>query len=641
MKLNIKSTKNQKIMEPEALPLAATSSIFIIKKLRSKRPRRGRSQIASFVIQNQTIDLSVDSGSCSNFDVIDVSCDSCSVSNQKKRKFAEIKGGCVAKAKKNLGNEGIGESKFRRITRSYYKKEREAKGHEQAAEVSESSCVESNSGTDFLAFGKRSSKLRKPNQDLEKTEKNDAVSPSLGAATQSDISGVELIPYEISKLSSENKENDLVSVTSGFKYSSTSNLDTAIKENVKDVVDANFTVSNSESVVDQKPKSFSGLDSSHLACNEQFSLEEVVLVSDYSSSHETVFSELQSDFFPETSDLDFSDYTPLLSYDSGSQFSEKSTNESPTSATYSLFLEFKQQFSRSSSHLDPKFTSHAEDERQLNSTLARFENEEDEESYKRLRDRERQQVYLHDYAEEYRFMTDYGDLILQQRSFMIRWIVEQCTAKEFQQETIFLGVCLLDRFLSKGFFRNKRSLQIVGIACLALATRIEENQPYNCVRQRNIYIGTNKYSRNEVVAMEWLVMDVLNFQCFLPTIYNFLWYTSFYYYFVLMKDPRQHYTSAEPRFYLQQIILRFYLKAAKADADVEKRAKYLAVLALSDHEQLRYWPSTVAAGVVIMASMDSNQHGLYHQVIEIHMRTKDNDLPECMKSLDWLVQYIR
>nr|KJB50434.1 hypothetical protein B456_008G170700 [Gossypium raimondii] len=598
MKLNIKSTKNQKIMEPEALPLAATSSIFIIKKLRSKRPRRGRSQIASFVIQNQTIDLSVDSGSCSNFDVVDVSCDSCSVSNQKKRKFAEIKGGCVAKAKKNLGNEGIGESKFRRITRSYYKKELEAKGHEQAAEVSESSCVESNSGTDFLAFGKRTSKLRKASQDLEKTEKNDAVSASLGASTQSDISGVELIPHEISKLSSENKENDLVSVTSGFEYSSTSNLDAAIKENVKDVVDANFTVSNSESVVDQKPKSFSGLDSSHLACNEQFSLEEVVLVSDYSSSHETVFSELQSDFFPETSDLDFSDYTPLLSFDSGSQFSEKSTNDSPTSATYSLFLEFKQQFSRSSSHLDPKFTSHAEDERQLNSTLARFENEEDEESYKRLRDRERRQVYLHDYAEEYRFMTDYGDLILQQRSFMIRWIVEQCTAKEFQHETIFLGVCLLDRFLSKGFFRNKRSLQIVGIACLALATRIEENQPYNSVRQRTIYIGTNKYSRNEVVAMEWLVMEVLNFQCFLPTIYNFLW---------------------------------FYLKAAKADADVEKRAKYLAVLALSDHEQLRYWPSTVAAGVVIMASMDSNQHGPYHQVIEIHMRTKDNDLPECMK----------
>ncbi|XWS34344.1 hypothetical protein CRYUN_Cryun21dG0031500 [Craigia yunnanensis] len=138
---------------------------------------------------------------------------------------------------------------------------------------------------------------------------------------------------------------------------------------------------------------------------------------------------------------------------------------------------------------------------------------------------------------------------------------QQCTAKEFQQETIFLGVCLLDRFLSKGFFRIIRSLQIVGIACLVLATKIEENQPYN----------------------------------------------------------------------------RFFLKAAKADAEVEKRAKYLAVLALSDHEQLCYWPSTVAAGVVIMASVDGNQHGSYNQVIEIHMRTKENDLPECMTV--WLLLY--
>ncbi|GMI99818.1 SOLO DANCERS [Hibiscus trionum] len=596
-------------MEPEfAVPLAATSSMFITKKLRSKRPRRRRSQIAAFVLQKQAIDLSDDSGSCCNFDVAaDVSCDSSSVSNQKKkRKFADIKGGYGAKAKKNLGNEGIGDSQFRRITRSYSKKEREAKGNE--AEVSESSCVESNSGADFLVFGERSSKLKKGSENLEKPEKNDAVSVSLGAATtRSAISGVELIPHGISELSSENKENDLVSLTSGFEYSSTSKFDAAIKENVKGVVDANFTVSNSESVVEQKPKSFSGLDSSHLACNEQFSLEEIVLLSDCSSSQKTVFSELQSDFFPETSDLDFSDYTPSLSYDSGSQFSEKS-NDSPTSVAYSLFLEFKQQFSRSSFHLDPKLASRAENEHQINSKLVRFENEEDEESYKRLREREKRRVYLHDYAEEYRFTTDYGDLVLLQRSLMTRWIIEHCTAKEFQQETTFLGVCLLDRFLSKGFFRNKRSLQIVGIACLVLATRIEENQPYNSVRQKKFYVGTNTYSRSEVVAMEWLVMEVLDFQCFLPTIYNFLW---------------------------------FYLKAAKANADVEKRAKYLAVLALSDHQQLRYWPSTVAAGVVIMASMDSNQHGSYHRVIEIHMRTKDNDLPECMKSLNWLVQYIR
>ncbi|KAH1097889.1 hypothetical protein J1N35_014810 [Gossypium stocksii] len=62
---------------------------------------------------------------------------------------------------------------------------------------------------------------------------------------------------------------------------------------------------------------------------------------------------------------------------------------------------------------------------------------------------------------------------------------------------------------------------------------------------------------------------------------------------------------------------KFCLKAAKDDAKVEKRAKYLAVVALSDHDQLRYWPSTVAAGIVVMTSMYVKQHGSYHQVIDV------------------------
>ncbi|KAE8730051.1 Cyclin-SDS [Hibiscus syriacus] len=521
MKLNDKN-----IMER----LAATST-FVKKKLRSRRSRRRRSQVAPFVLQNKTVDLSVHSSSYSYFFAAnDVSCDSSEFSNPKKRSFDEIQGGYGAK---NQGNEGAGESEFCRITRPYYEKEGEARGNEVEV-LSESSCVESNSEADFRLFCERSSKLKKTNDSSKEIERNNAVSV---AVTQSDVSCIEVIPDEISKLSSGFKENDLVSLTSGFEFCSTSNFETAVEDNENDVVNANFTVSNSKFVEDKNPKSVSDLDSPHLFCDEQFPSEEVV--SDYSSSHRTLFSELQSINFPE--------------------------------------------------------------------------NEEDEESYKRLRERERRRVFLRDYAEEYRFTTDHGDLILQQRSFMIvgslRITIKSqyfssfpigqllpSTAKEFQQETIFLGVSLLDRFLSKGFFKS-RSLQIVGIACLTLATRLEENQPYNSVRQKNFYIGRNTYSRNEVVAMERLVLECLNFQCFLPTIYNFLW---------------------------------FYLKAAKADAEVEKRTKYLAVLALSDHEQLCYWPPTVAAAIVIMASMDANQHGSYHQVIEIHMRTKDNDLPECM-----------
>ncbi|KAF3497733.1 hypothetical protein DY000_02057665, partial [Brassica cretica] len=237
--------------------------------------------------------------------------------------------------------------------------------------------------------------------------------------------------------------------------------------------------------------------------------------------------------------------------------------------------------------------------------LLRFEDEEIEESYQRLRERERSHAHLRDCAKAYCSRMDHADFIPQLRLIMVQWIVEQCSAMELQPETLFLGVSLLDRFLSKGTFKSERTLVLVGIASLTLATRIEENQPYNSIRRRNFYIQNLKYSRHEVVAMEWLVQEVLNFKCFSPTIFNFLW---------------------------------FYLKAARANPEVGKKARSLAITSLSDHTQLCFWPSTVAAGLVVLACSEHNKISAYQRVIKVHVRTKDNDLPECVKSLEWLLE---
>lgn len=53
-----------------------------------------------------------------------------------------------------------------------------------------------------------------------------------------------------------------------------------------------------------------------------------------------------------------------------------------------------------------------------------FVNEEDEESYQRIRERERRQLFLYDYPDEYLSSTEFGSLIVQQRSEMVHWIVE-------------------------------------------------------------------------------------------------------------------------------------------------------------------------------------------------------------------------
>nr|CAD1832751.1 unnamed protein product [Ananas comosus var. bracteatus] len=254
-------------------------------------------------------------------------------------------------------------------------------------------------------------------------------------------------------------------------------------------------------------------------------------------------------------------------------------------------------------------------------TVMRFEEDDDEESYKRFRSRERKETVMQDYGVVYSSRTDYGHMILEQRLLMVNWMLE-CTTSHLTSHSDahkngILGqwssswrrcswVGIMDRFLSRGYFKSTRNLQLLGVASITLSTRIEENQPYNSIRQRTFKVGNNIYSRSEVVAMEWVIQEVLDFQCFLPTTHHFLW---------------------------------FYLKAAGADRKVEDLSRYLAVLSLRDHERLSFWPSTVAAGLVILACLATNRDSSCHTVMETHVRTKNDDLPECIKSLEWLVKY--
>ncbi|KAF9673799.1 hypothetical protein SADUNF_Sadunf10G0061600 [Salix dunnii] len=550
MKLKQSSSRASKKMEREPP--------CIVKKQRSKRHFQVRAQISPILISNnlslnKNKGVSVDSISCSHFGD-EVSSNSSRVT---------VESNLIRKRK-------LEDSPFRRITRSYYKnKEKER----TEFEVSESSCVEDSK-----------------NSSTKEIQVN--YTSTFSSLHQNSNSR---------KISLDITEDDTVSVASGVESCLSRKTPTNRATDLSEI-SRNGTVSINECVVEQqkKPNSLGGGggESDDLACTEELYVDDGF--SDYSSCQETLFSELQPEIFPEkysSDDLDFSDdYTPSIFFESGSDFSEKSVSDSNPSQTYSLLLQFRQQFSRSSLPLENRKSSTLlEAEYQENFTFARLEDEEDEESYMRLRERERRQLFLHDYPELYRTTTEYGDLILQQRLQMVHWIIEQSTAKEFDLATMFLGISLLDRFLTIGFFKNKSHLQIAGIACLSLATRIEENQPYNW--QKKFNIGNNVYSRCEVVAMEWLVQEVLNFRCFLPTIHNFM----------------------------------FYLKAMKAGAVVEKRARYLAVLALSDLEQLRHWPSTVAATLVILASLESNEIASYGRVIGVHVRTNENDLHQCIK----------
>ncbi|XP_050373883.1 cyclin-SDS [Argentina anserina] len=557
------------------------------RKLRSEMSRRRRVQISPILYSSQKPNarsveasvFSVNSTSCSYF-AGEVSCESSRVSV-----------GSESKVRSSLKKRSFGETEAasRKVTRS-----RKPVAGDGEFEASESSCVESNCGADFGGVVEKKLKLKTKSEVVKVTGGSEAV-------TESAISDYS------DKASLKFKEQEVISLSSGVQLCSEATV-----SETKTVNDggnrapefefqgasSNYFGENSESTIEQRPLSF-GLDSD-LACTEHFSYDDG---SEYSSSQ--TLSDFHSDPYQENSEkIDFSDYSPSFFIDSGSQFSQGSVDDSP-SPTFAWLVKYREEFVATA--LDIDAAPRANEAYKHESTFMKFEDDEVEESYQMLRNRERLKLFVRDYTVDYSSTTEYGRLILHQRSFMVRWICEVSTATGLHQETKFLSVNLLDRFLSKGYFKSKRILQIVGVACLTLATRIEENQPYNSVREKSFNVGSHVYNRCEVVAMEWLVLEVLKFQCFLPTSYNFLW---------------------------------FYLQAAEADEEVETRAKYLAMLQLTDPGQLCYWPSTVAAAVVILASLEGDDASR-QQVMDIHMRTDDDDdLPECLKSLDWLLRFV-
>ena len=348
---------------------------LIKKKLRSELPRRRRSQISPILYSSLNLTLPrknsgfsafpVDSSSYSYFGG-EVSCDSSRVSvgsenkpssNLRKRNLSEIEGsGAVVKAN----------APVRRVTRSYYRK-KENEGKVSEAEVSESSCVESNSEVDAGVFVERSSKLKSRRGKLNEIKEEIEAKEGSEVVSKSEISCIDQVSDGILNFSDGNVKADseavLVASAAKLAEEATEQVENRapefeFSEISGNFFDANITVPNSESTIDQKQKSFEF--DSDLACTEQFSYEDV---SEYSSS-------FQSENFLESSDLDFSDYSPSIFFETGSEFSERSEGDSTPSRTFSLLLQYREDFSRSTTPLDTKISSRLENENHHQSTVS-------------------------------------------------------------------------------------------------------------------------------------------------------------------------------------------------------------------------------------------------------------------------------
>ncbi|XP_059647388.1 G2/mitotic-specific cyclin-2-like [Cornus florida] len=193
------------------------------------------------------------------------------------------------------------------------------------------------------------------------------------------------------------------------------------------------------------------------------------------------------------------------------------------------------------------------------------------------------------------YMVHQFDINEKMRAILIDWLIEVHCKFELMEETLFLTVNLIDRFLERQMVVRKK-LQLVGVTAMLLACKYEEvSVPFV---EELVHISDKAYMREEVIEMEKLMVNTLQFNMSVPTPYVFM---------------------------------RRFLKAAQSDKTVELLSFFIIELCLVEYEMLQYPPSLLAAAAIYTAQCSLYRSKQWTKTSEWHTNYSEDQLRECSR----------
>jgi len=183
------------------------------------------------------------------------------------------------------------------------------------------------------------------------------------------------------------------------------------------------------------------------------------------------------------------------------------------------------------------------------------------------------------------------------RGVLIDWLVEVHMKYKLKAETLFLAISILDRFLARKTVAKKK-LQLIGVVSTLIASKYEEIYPPKI--SDLVYICDRAYSKDEILEMEIVVLNVLEFQLRVPTAMQFL-----------------------DRF-------------AKVNGSTEQQrqlAQYLAELTLPETKMLRFTPSHLAAAAIYLSNKLLKQPVAWSQAMCSQTGYTEAALKACAKDV--------
>ncbi|RLN12908.1 cyclin-B2-2-like [Panicum miliaceum] len=168
------------------------------------------------------------------------------------------------------------------------------------------------------------------------------------------------------------------------------------------------------------------------------------------------------------------------------------------------------------------------------------------------------------------YMSSQTDINEKMRGILIDWLIEVHYKLELLEETLFLTVNIIDRFLALENVVRKK-LQLVGVTAMLLACKYEEvSVP---VVEDLILICDRAYTRADILETERRIVNTLKFNMSVPTPYCFM---------------------------------RRFLKAAQAEKKLELLSFFMIELSLVEYEMLEFCPSLLAASAIYTAQCTIN-----------------------------------
>ncbi|XP_058220556.1 G2/mitotic-specific cyclin-2-like [Rhododendron vialii] len=193
------------------------------------------------------------------------------------------------------------------------------------------------------------------------------------------------------------------------------------------------------------------------------------------------------------------------------------------------------------------------------------------------------------------YMAQQFDLNERMRGILIDWLIEVHYKFELMEETLYLTVNLIDRFLAIQPVVRKK-LQLVGVTAMLLACKYEEvSVP---VVEDLILISDKAYSRKDVLDMEKLMVNTLQFNMSVPT---------------------------------PNVFMRRFLKAAESDKKLELLSFFIIELCLVEYEMLKFPPSLLAAAAVFTAQSALCGYKKWSMTSERHTNYSEDHLMECSR----------